>query len=169
MEPQHYIKKYETYTSMFEIPEEEMQIVETFFADIMRGLDIRTQERIFSKAETIHRLIQSEELRDDSIMIFEFLFLTISIRTKNKSMKWLIDKSRYANIENGLGTKYYNMLKEYEHRVSNTRQSIDGNAYIWDDIIGKTFFWVANLYGNYQDGICEPYYYNKQAGKRMKL
>lgn len=84
-------------------------------------------------------------------------------------MKWLIDKSHYAAVENVLGTKYYNMLKEYEHRVSNTRQSIDGNAYIRDDIISKTFFWIANLYGEYQDGICKPYYYNKQAGKRVEL
>ena len=165
----HYIKKYETYTLMFEIPEEEKLIVEAFFADIMRGLDIRTQERIFNKAETIHRLMQSDELKDDSIMTFEILFLTTSIRTKNKNMKWLIDKSHYAAVENVLGTKYYNMLKEYEHRVSNTRQSIDGNAYIRDDIISKTFFWIANLYGEYQDGICKPYYYNKQVGKRVEL
>lgn len=162
-----YIKKYETYTSMFEIPEEEKQIVETFFADIMSGLDIRTQERIFNKAETIHRLIQNEELRDDSIMAFEILFLTVSIRTKNKSMKWLIEKGHHVNTEKELGTKYYNMLREYEQRISNTGQSINGNVCIRDDIISKTFFWIANLYSKYQDGACEPYYYNKQAEKRV--
>lgn len=56
---------------MFEISEGEEQIIETFFSDIMEGLDIRTQERIFNKAEMIHRIIQNEKLRDNSIMTFE--------------------------------------------------------------------------------------------------
>ncbi|MCM1202449.1 MAG: KAP family NTPase, partial [Bacteroides fragilis] len=71
-----YIRKYETYTSMFEFLQGEEEVVEKFFSDIMAGLDIRTQERIFNKAETIHKLICSKEIKDSSIMTFEILFLT---------------------------------------------------------------------------------------------
>ena len=150
---------------MFEISEGEEQIIETFFSDIMEGLDIRTQERIFNKAEMIHRLIQNEKLRDNSIMTFEILFLTVSMRAKSKNMRWLIGTIHYLNIEKELSKEYYNLLKGSERSVSNTGQSIGGNICICDNIIGKTFFWIANLYDKYQDGVCKPYYYNRQAKK----
>ena len=164
-----YIKKYETYTSMFEFLQGEEQEIEKFFSDIMTGLDIRTQERIFNKAETIHRLIYSEEIKDSSIMTFEILFLTIALRTKHNSVKWLISNSHYSNYEKSLGENYYNMIKEYEKHTSDRLQSINNNVYIRDDIIGKTFFWVASLYSEYQDGACRPYYYGKHAKGRIEI
>ena len=112
-----YIKKYETYTSMFEFLQGEEQIVEKFFSDIMSGLDIRTQERIFNKAETIHKLICSEEIKDSSIMTFEILFLTIALRTKSNNIEWLVNKGHYPNYEKSLGKNYYNVIKDYEKHV----------------------------------------------------
>lgn len=141
-----YIKKYETYTSMFEFLQGEEQIVEKFFSDIMSGLDIRTQERIFNKAETIHKLICSEEIKDSSIMTFEILFLTIALRTKSNNIEWLVNKGHYPNYEKSLGKNYYNVIKEYEKQVSDRLQSINDNACIRDNIMGKTFFWIASLY-----------------------
>ena len=164
-----YIKKYETYTSMFEFLQGEEQIVEKFFSDIMSGLDIRTQERIFYKAETIHKLICSEEIKDSSIMTFEILFLTIALRTKSNNIEWLVNKGHYPNYEKSLGKNYYNVIKEYEKQVSDRLQSINDNACIRDNIMGKTFFWIASLYDEYQDGACRPYYYGKQAKGRIEI
>lgn len=166
---EQYIKKYETYTSMFVILQEEEQEVEKFFSDIMLGLDIRTQERIFNKAETIHRLICSEEIKDSSIMTFEILFLTIALRTKSNNIEWLVNKEHYPNYEKDLGKSYYNMIKEYEKQVSDRPQSINDNVCIRDDIMGKTFFWIASLYSEYQDGACRPYHYGKQAKGRIEI
>lgn len=164
-----YIKKYETYTSMFEFLQGEEQIVENFFSDIMSGLDIRTQERIFNKAETIHKLICSEEIKDSSIMTFEILFLTIALRTKSNNIEWLVNKGHYPNYEKSLGKNYYNVIKEYEKQVSDRLQSINDNVCIQDNIMGKTFFWIASLYDEYQDGACRPYYYGKQAKGRIEI
>ena len=164
-----YIKKYETYTSMFEFLQGEEQIVEKFFSDIMSGLDIRTQERIFNKAETIHKLICSEEIKDSSIMTFEILFLTIALRTKSNNIEWLVNKGHYPNYAKSLGKNYYNVIKEYEKQVSDRLQSINDNACIRDNIMGKTFFWIASLYDEYQDGACRPYYYGKQAKGRIEI
>lgn len=164
-----YIKKYETYTSMFEFLQGEEQIVEKFFSDIMSGLDIRTQERIFNKAETIHKLICSEEIKDSSIMTFEILFLTIALRTKSNNIEWLVNKGHYPNYDKSLGKNYYNVIKEYEKQVSDRLQSINDNACIRDNIMGKTFFWIASLYDEYQDGACRPYYYGKQAKGRIEI
>lgn len=164
-----YLRKYEGYVSMFDIPKEEEEEIEIFFADLMDGLDIRTQERIFNKAETIHRLICDTEIRDSSIMTFEILFITISIKTKSNNLSWLINKSHYVNIEEMLGKKYYNTLKSYEEHACSTGQKIDENICIRDDMIGKTIFWVANLYNDYQDGVCKPYFYKKRAEKRVSI
>lgn len=164
-----YIRKYKTYTSMFDFLQGEEQETEKFFSDILYGLDIRTQERIFNKAETIHKLICSKEIKDSSIMTFEILFLTIVLRTKSNNIEWLINKGHYPNYEKSLGENYYNKIKEYEKRVSDRLQSINDNVCIRDDIIGKTFFWIASLYDEYQDGACRPYYYGKQAKGRIEI
>lgn len=164
-----YLKKYEAYTSMFDILEDEKQIIEKFFVDIMTGMDIRTQERIFNKADTIHRLICNDEVKDDSIMTFEILFLTLSVKTKSNNIEWLIDRSHHPNTEKQIGKKYYEMLKKYEEQAYNPRQLIDGNMYINDNLIGKTFFWIANLYSEYTNGACKPFYYKKQAEKRVSV
>ena len=164
-----YIKKYKAYASMFEFLQGEEQEAEKFFSDILYGLDIRTQERIFYKAETIHKLICSEEIKDSSIMTFEILFLTIALRTKSNNIEWLVNKGHYPNYEKSLGKDYYNMIKEYEKRVSARLQSINNNVCIRDDIMGKTFFWIASLYDEYQDGACRPYHYGKQAKGRIEI
>lgn len=164
-----YIKKYKTYASMFEFLQGEEQEAEKFFSDIMYGLDIRTQERIFNKAEIIHKLICSEEIKDSSIMTFEILILTIVLRTKSTKIEWLVNKGHYPNHEKDLGKNYYNMIKEYEKQVSDRTQSINDNVCIRDDIISKTFFWVASLYDEYKDGACRPYHYGKNAKARIEI
>lgn len=164
-----YIKKYKTYASMFEFLQGEEQEAEKFFSDIMYGLDIRTQEGIFNKAEIIHKLICSEEIKDSSIMTFEILILTIVLRTKSTKIEWLVNKGHYPNHEKDLGGNYYNMIKEYEKQVSDRSQSINDNVCIRDDIISKTFFWVASLYDEYKDGACRPYHYGKNAKARIEI
>lgn len=135
----------------------------------MSGLDIRTQERICNKAETIHKLICNDEIKVSSLMTFEILFLTIALRTNFNIVEWLISKSYYPNYVSSIGKDYCNILKEYEKRVNDRPQSINNNVCIQDDIMGKTFFWIASLYSEYQDGACSPYYYGKQAKGRIEI
>lgn len=102
-------------------------------------------------------------------MTFEILFLTIALRTKSNNIEWLVNKGHYPNYEKSLGKDYYNMIKEYEKRVSDRLRSINNNVCIRDDIMGKTFFWIASLYDEYQDGACRPYHYGKQAKGRIEI
>lgn len=164
-----YIKKYEAYTSMFDIRQEEKQEIEIFFSNIMFGLDIRTQERIFTKAHTIHRLTCSEDIKDSSILTFEILLLTVTIKTKSNHLEWLVNKRLRTEYERKLGKSYYNMLNDYELRVRKVSQSINGKPCIADDVISRTFLWIAGLYYNYEAGECGPYYYNKQVQSRMEM
>ncbi|MBD5516889.1 MAG: hypothetical protein HDR06_20225 [Lachnospiraceae bacterium] len=102
-------------------------------------------------------------------MTFEILFLTIALRTKSNNIQWLINKAHYSNYEKSLEKSYYDMIKGYEKQVSNGPQSVNGNVCIRDDIMGKTFFWIASLYSEYQDGACKPYHYRKQVKERIEI
>lgn len=87
----NFISKYESYVSLFRNTEEER--INFFFKSIMQGIDMRTQERIFRKAEIIHYMISAEEKMDSSIMTFEILFLTVALKCKSTELQWLIDEN----------------------------------------------------------------------------
>lgn len=164
-----YLLKYETYSSMFAIDSKEIGQIEEVFENLMVGLDIRTQERIVNKAELIHRLIKEDDDNDCSIMMFEMFFLVVSFRQKSNNLRWLTEGGHFINQEKILGKDYYDMLREYSGSVINPHQQIDGSSCIKDNLIGKTFFWIASLYSEYKDGYCKPYYYNRQVSKRISL
>ena len=164
-----YSEKFKSFFSMFDISHKENEEIESFFTDILVDLDMRTQERIFNKAEIIHAIIKNDEVRDCSIMTFEILYLTVSLKTKTKNLRWLsiIWSITYTNYKKKLGDQYYNMLNEYGKKAFNNTRHND----LWvicDTIIGKTFFWLANMNGTYIDGECKPYIYHG-AEKRVEL
>ena len=76
-----YCEKYERYFTKFEYIENDMVDVEKFFGEIFENIDIRTQEKIFYKAEIVHDLCISEKV-DFSILMFEILFLVVGIKMK---------------------------------------------------------------------------------------
>lgn len=160
-----YADKFASYFSMFEDGCNDE--VESFFIDIMSGMDMRTQERIFRKAEIIHRIISSNEKMDSSIMTFEILFLTLAFKLKSTQLQWLLDTSHYVEIEGKLTKNYYNMLRQYGKQVGATGHKYGGAMVIKDNVIGKTFYWIANALNSYDQGICGPYYYNKNVGNEI--
>ena len=164
-----YAEKFSSYFSNFDVSTDESKEIEKFFSDIFVGMDMRTLERIFNKAEVIHNIIK-EDVRDCSIMTFEILYLTIAFKTKSKHLEWLskIWSSNFVNHKQLLGEQYYNMLSEYAELVRGRTQY--GGAWgINDTLMGKTFFWLANMYGKYNNGECMPYFYKYGADKRVAL
>ena len=73
----NFIKKYENFMDMFIIQEQERNELEKFLKIITYGIDIRTQEKIFEKAESIHSLMADQEKMDSAILAFEILVLCI--------------------------------------------------------------------------------------------
>lgn len=84
-----YARKFKEYFDMFAMMPQTEKIVEGLLSDILQGLDMRTQERIFRKAQIIHEMIKDGQEEDCSIMAFEILYLAVSLKTKQKDMKWL--------------------------------------------------------------------------------
>ena len=114
--------------------------------------------------------IIKEDIRDCSIMTFEILFLAIASKTRTKNLEWLskIWSVTFLNYQKTLGEQYYTMLSDYAKLVRSSIQR--GGAWrITDTLIGKTFFWLANMYGEYKEGECMPYYYSKGAEERVSL
>ena len=165
-----YTEKFPSYFSMFDFTAEESKEVEEFLSNILVGLDMRTQERIFNKAEIIHTIIKDDNIKDCSILMFEMLYLTIAFRTKRKHLRWLskIWSATYGEYQKILGEQYYNMLNEYGKKVRTSTQH-NGDWVINDTLVGKTFFWLANIYASYNEGVCKPYFYQKQSAQRVEL
>lgn len=142
-----YAEKYSEYFSMFDMPDGEKSVVEQFIVDILKGVDIRTQERIFNKAKVMHTIAMTDDVRDCSIMTFEILYLTVSLKMKDKNLCWLskIWTAHFVNIEDRLGKEYYGILNSYGQGVQSTT-TINGKTLIMNTVIAKTFFWLSTLY-----------------------
>ncbi|MBQ6844029.1 MAG: hypothetical protein IJO60_05250 [Agathobacter sp.] len=156
-----YGEKYSSYFSMFNVTTDKVEIIEELFVDIFEGLDMRTQERIFRKAEIIHGIISEQGKEEDcSILSFEILFLTVAQRLESKDLKWLgtIWKSTYVGPKKKLGEAYYSMLNEYGATVRSSMKR-NNTHYINKTLIAKTFFWLAVVFEEYYDLACDSYYY----------
>lgn len=165
----NYFGKYSSYVSMFEFTDLEKEEIEGFFADIMHGLDIRTQERIFNKAEVIHRLIKDDEIKDCSIMTFEVLYLTSTLVLRNHNLRWLIDKGETTNNTLEEKSNYHEKIIRYEAEVSKNGYRHNGRYSVQERWQEKTIFWLASLYGRYRNGGCGYYYYDRPVKKEIEL
>ena len=144
-----YEEKFQEYFSMFDMTESEKDDVENFLGDILNGLDMRTQERIFNKARVMHMIAMTDEVRDCSVMTFEILYLTVSLKMKDKNLRWLskIWTSNFVDAKDTLGDKYYSILNDYGKKVEGSSR-LNGVRIIDDTVIGRTFFWLSTLYKN---------------------
>ncbi len=163
-----YFDKYVSYVSMFEVTALEKEEIEEFFTDIMSDLNMREQERIFNKAEVIHRLIRDDAIKDCSIMTFEILFLTCALSFKRHDIKWIVNKSIHMRLE-GEKAVLKGKIESYEKELCQNGRSYNGLHSVQERWQEKTFFWIASIYFNYVRGECGPYYYNKQAETRIGI
>lgn len=147
-----YSEKFEVYFSMFDIPMENLEIIEKFLSDVLIGLDMRTQERIFNKAKVIHTMINDDKIVEDSIMIFEILYLTVSLKLKDKNLQWLseIGEEIYTSKERILGEEYYDMLNQYWLDACGV--NLYGERFVLNStLLGRMFMWLSVLYKDKYD------------------
>ncbi len=142
-----FMKKYITYTAMFEFSDGDKQVAEKFLTDLLFGMDMRTQERIFRKAEIIHKLVKDDGVKDGSILTFEILYITVALLTGSKEMKWLVEGAHYMNVEKAIGADIYGMLRNYKELAINKTQKIGNLQFVKDTLIGKTFFGLQAYMG----------------------
>lgn len=156
-----YKEKYLSYFSKFDITESECEELERFFSSILLGLDMRTQERIFRKAEIVHTIIKSEIEMDSSIIALEILFITVALKTKTKDLRWLaeVPLGHDYGREEQIGRSYYNMLVEYgKQGVSDFTR--DGGYIANNGMMGRTLFLLSSMFYECKFGRCGKVYYH---------
>lgn len=77
----NFIAKYASFMELFEIKESDK--LEDFLKEITAEIDIRTQEKIFEKAENLHRLVATQERNGSEVLAFEILALCVKEKNKH--------------------------------------------------------------------------------------
>ena len=72
---------------MFDIKERDK--LEEFLKEITVNIDIRTQEKIFEKAENLHRLMATQEKMDSCILAFEIVTLCVKEKMFTVHLEWM--------------------------------------------------------------------------------
>lgn len=158
-----YLSKYSSFASLFDVGNEERSEIDTFLSDIMFGVDIRTQEKIFNKAEIIYRLVCDNEIRDSSILVFEILMLVLYEKQKKNNLKWVLENGHFVSEEKELGKDYYELIKGYVDSIKNGTYHCYGDddyCQIIETVIGRAFFLMACMEYEYKKGgRCGKYHY----------
>ena len=157
-----FLEKYKGYTDLFEWKSEDKELIEEFLTDITYEIDIRTQEKIFEKAETMHRILWNEQKIDASVLLFELLVLCAGEKSKISSIEWLWDSSHNYNMEDVGGDFYYGRIMKYrnDYLDGNQRVGHNGKTYtvIWNAIIQRCFIYFISLHEKYNMGYCGDYF-----------
>lgn len=161
----NFFEKYEQYINLFRVDDGEVEEIDHFMTDLTEGIDIRTQEKIFEKAESLHRLLCNEEKMDVAILLFEIVTLCIEEKMKSDNLKWIIDNSSGTAVKPKIGTEYFGKMRAYEKNSltgHNISTYADGTKkVIRENSIGKMLFLISSLYNEVKEGTCGRYYYNK--------
>lgn len=153
----NFIEKYASFVDMFNLREQVG--LEKFLKEITLGIDIRTQEKIFEKAENIHRLITDQVKMDTAILAFEILVLCLKEKMATVSMNWIIDTSSYPAVESEIGKEYYDTIKSYANFIRENPSRFN-YKYICkkDNFIDRLVFIISGLSNKYMDDICGMFY-----------
>lgn len=124
----NFITKYADFTNLFDIQQKDE--MEAFFTNITSEIDIRTQEKIFEKAESMHRLVATSEKMNSEILAFEILVLCVKEKTAVTDMKWVAEASDHPDVERKVGEKYYTDIRTYAENIRNFPRRIgNGNCF----------------------------------------
>ena len=153
----NFIEKYASYMEMFDIKERDG--LEEFLKEITANIDIRTQEKIFEKAENLHRLLATQEKMDSGILAFEILTLCIKEKLSVVDLRWIIDMSGYSNVENKIGKEYFNTIRERVKYIIKYSSTVNGKIVCKaDSFIDRMIFIIAGLDNVYKNKVCAEFF-----------
>ena len=131
----NFLTKYAGFTDMFNIQQKDE--MEEFLANITSGIDIRTQEKIFEKAESMHRLVSASEKMNSEVF----------------------EASDYPSVKQQVGEKCYQTIRTNTEYIRNHTGKMNGK-YICtsDNFVHKLIFIITATVYEYRNGFCETYY-----------
>lgn len=146
------LEKYQSYFQNFEgITNDNQSQVEKFFSDLWNGVDIRTQEKMMSKIESMHRLLTMRRL-DISAAMLELVCSKFSDGNL-ESIKWLscvFKKNRW--LQDKISLEKIEFMKELEE---NAKTGYEKHIPTWESTrilyqlnnepIGKMFYLLEKV------------------------
>lgn len=145
-------EKYKFYFDKFNIEQEDMECINDVLPILLKGIDIRTQEKIVEKANVIHSLI-SKEMQDVSILIFEIMYEVLrEVRISDFSKVALVNDIGISELENKLDKEKICLLKVIGGEAWREEGGADayGNIVykkcINDNIYGKVVWYFLNIF-----------------------
>jgi hypothetical protein len=155
-----YGEKYISYFSKFNGNSELNEVMEVL-AGLLDDIDMRTQEKLFNKADTIHRIVCSEKA-DISLLFFEMMWTIITYKQNSQNLMWVAnwDKNlKSIKSESGLEMKIKEIVDQY---CGTSYARINGKDYliIKNSAVGKSFFYLSSIYNNLGDGTCGNYFFD---------
>ena len=153
----NFIEKYASFMGMFDISEKED--LEEFLKEITANIDIRTQEKIFEKAENLHRLMVSQIKMGSDILAFEILTLCVREKMATVTLKWVIDMADHLNVEREIGKEYYDTIRKYIKNIIEYPRKVNSKFVCDEDnFIERMIFIIAGLTNDYKNKVCEKFY-----------
>lgn len=153
----NFTEKYASFVEMFSL--QEQVELEKFLKEITQGIDIRTQEKIFEKAENIHKLITDQDKMDTAILAFEILVLCIKEKMSTVSMKWIVDTSGYPDVETRIGKDYFDSIRDYAKHIRQYPKKVNYKFVCKEnDFVDKMIFIISGLYNEYKNNECDSFY-----------
>lgn len=151
---QSFMEKYKFYFDRFIIQDEsnDLNKLNEMLPILFKNIDIRSQEKIVEKANTIHSLACVERV-DISVAAFEMMFETLKIcRFGNMKNVVLVNNSRNTNEEKNIGKEKISFLKSMEEQAwDGTVRFVGTNANgekkrIIFNLYGKVFWYFSNIF-----------------------
>lgn len=153
----NFIEKYASYMEMFDIKERDG--LEEFLKEITANIDIRTQEKIFEKAENLHRLLATQEKMDSGILAFEIVTLCVKEKMSTVHLEWMINTSSYPNIEREIGKEYFDIMRKYVRNIIEFPSYMNNKLICNEDrFIDRMIFIIAGLTNEYKNRVCAEFF-----------
>lgn len=153
----NFIEKYASYMEMFEIKEKDE--LEEFLKEITVNIDIRTQEKIFEKAENLHRLLATQEKMDSGVLAFEIVTLCVKEKMSTVHLEWMINTSSYPNIEREIGKEYFDTMRKYVRNIIEFPSYMNSKLICNEDrFIDRMIFIIAGLTNEYKNRVCAEFF-----------
>lgn len=144
---------------MFIIQDQERDELEKFLKEVTLGIEIRAQEKIFEKAESIHRIMAGREKIDSAILAFEVLVLCIKEKMSTISMKWIVDTSGYPDVETKIGKDYFDSISDCAKHIRQYPKKVNYKFVCKEnDFVDKMIFAISELHNEYKNNKCDSFY-----------
>ncbi len=145
-----FLERYKPYVDLFDVTtEEDKKFIEELVVSLFTGIDVRAQERIMEKTETLHSLCFSGE-KHPGILCFELMHEVLAFKKAvGNSFDWIFEMNHINsfNMRNQLGDNLYNYINQLiKDIISTATHYIIGwdkrDQFVLDSCAGSMMLWL---------------------------